>query len=180
MSSYISGALTRMREQEDRGASTRGGQPGLNTYIDVVAALVPAEVLTLHAVILSFTTETKDEGGTTVTTITEPDTLFWVFWALVVLSIALYIFGFREGIKDWGGWDVVRALIPPIAFVGWTMLQPASAFDAIAPDLRDAPKTAIALIGAAVLAALARWLAQKADEQDPKPGLAKVAGSTPP
>lgn len=51
-----------------------------------------------------------------------------------------------------------------IAFVGWTMLQRVSAFDAIFPSLGDANRTVIAVIGAFILGVAATLLAYKADQ----------------
>jgi hypothetical protein len=105
--------------------------------------------------------------GEAVTTITEPGTLVFVFWALIVVAIALYAAG--HGLKNWARLDYVRMLIPPTAFVLWTMLQRSTAFDAVGSGLTDAPRTAIAVIGAILLGTLATTLSRKADEQ-PLPG----------
>jgi hypothetical protein len=59
-------------------------------------------------------------------------------------------------------------LIPPLAFVGWTMLLRATAFDAIFPGLAKAPRTVAALFLAVILGRLASIFAQKADQVDPK------------
>ena len=60
MSALFYGTLTRTRYDQPREASTTTGQPGVGTYLDVVTALVPAEVLAVHAVILSVVTSSKD------------------------------------------------------------------------------------------------------------------------
>lgn len=58
MSTLAYASLTRRREQAPRGESMRNAPPGVNSYVDALAALVPAEVLSVHALILAVTTET--------------------------------------------------------------------------------------------------------------------------
>ena len=168
MSTILYGTLTEKRQEAMPGTSNSTSAPGLKNYLDGVAALVPAEVLGAHAFLISLTTETMNNTqGEAVTTITEPGTLVFVFWALIVVAIALYAAG--HGLKNWARLDYVRMLIPPTAFVLWTMLQRSTAFDAVGSGLTDAPRTAIAVIGAILLGTLATTLSRKADEQ-PLPG----------
>jgi len=164
MSTVANAALTSKREEAAPGTSTSSSPPGTRTYVDALAALVPAEVLTAHAVILSFTTETHDVGGQSTIVITAPGTLKAVFFALIGLSMLIY---FVARIKDkrWDRLDYARMLVPAAAFVGWTMLQKATAFDAVAPDLSQAPRNAIAIIGAIVLGIVAAALAYQADQK---------------
>ncbi len=61
---------------------------------------------------------------------------------------------------------LMRMLIPPLAFIGWTMLQKGTAFDAFGFNLTDASRFAIALIGATVLGVAARLLAYQADQKN--------------
>jgi uncharacterized membrane protein YvlD (DUF360 family) len=157
MSTIAFGALTRKRIEAAPGTSREQQPPGMRTYVDALAALVPAEVLAVHAIILSFATKTV-EGQTTIT---DKGTIAVVFWALICLSVLLYFFG-RLG-KKLQRWDALRALIPPLAFVGWTMLQKVTAFDTIVPDMAEIPRIAIALIGAVVLSAASSLLANIAD-----------------
>ena len=165
MSTLAYAALTSRREEATPGTSSSTSSPGVKNYVDVFAALVPAEVLTAHAVVLSFTTVTqKNQIGDVVTTITEPTTLKWVFVALLLLSMGLYVVGHRT---HWDRLDFVRMLIPPLAFVGWTMLQKTTAFDALGLNMGDASRSAIALIGAIVLGAVVGLLAYRADQQSP-------------
>lgn len=161
MSSLAYGALTRKREEAEPKKSTDAEPPGVKTYIDTLAALVPAEVLAAHAVIIdATTTTTKNEAGQDVTTITDPTTLKWVFWALIVLSAMLYLFGHTK--ERLGQADIIRALIPPAAFVLWMMLQKTTAFDAIA-NPSDGARVAIGVIGALLVGSIAAALASKAD-----------------
>ena len=161
MSTYTYAALTTRREAAVPGTSKKKAPPGMNTFVDSLAALVPAEVLALHAVILSATTAKTAEG---LTEITAPETLSWAFIGLVLLSIGLYV-GYRLLAKKWDKLDFIRMLIPPLAFVGWTMLQRATAFDAVFPGLEDAPRTVIALFLGVVLGAISAVLASKADQK---------------
>ena len=71
MSTIAYAQFTTRREAAAPGTSTSASPPGVKTYVDALAALVPAEVLTLHALILSVTT--KVDGN--VTQITETRTL---------------------------------------------------------------------------------------------------------
>ncbi len=168
MSTLAYAAMTRKREEAQPGKSTTSDAPGLKTYVDALAALVPAEVLTAHAAILTFTTTTlKDK-----VTINDVGTLFYVFWALIALSMVLYAAG-RVMASAWDEWDWLRILIPPLAFVAWTMLQKATAFDAVVLHWSigwpEAGRSATAIIGAIALGVLASTLAYKADQKPKQP-----------
>jgi hypothetical protein len=163
MSTLAYAAMTRTRTAAQPGTTIKktGGSPGVTTYVDAFAALVPAEVLVAHASFLTFTTQT-DNG---VVTITKPQALTIAFYALIVVSAGLYIAG-RLKASKWDKWDYVRMLIPPLAFVGWTMLQKATAFDAVAGNLfDDATRNVIAILGGIVLGVAAAALAYKADQK---------------
>jgi hypothetical protein len=109
MSTLAYAALTTRRIRATPGTSTTTSPPGVQGYVDAVAALVPAEVLSLHAVIVSMTTATQNA----VTTITHPGVLRWAFWGLIGLSAVLYLVPrFRTPDRL----DIARALIPPAAF----------------------------------------------------------------
>ena len=73
MSTLAYAALTARREEASPGTSTTSGAPGMRTFVDALAALVPAEVLSVHAAVLSFTTNTApaQEGGGAVVTISD-------------------------------------------------------------------------------------------------------------
>ncbi len=161
MSTIAFAAFTNSRENAQPGTSSSSNPPGVSTFVDALAALVPAEVLTLHAVFLSVTTSTAEK----VTTITDAGTLKWAFAGLIALSIVLYVV---PRLKNWDVFDYMRVAIPPLAFVAWTMLQRSTAFDAIAPSLKDAPRTVVALFLAVLLGIAAAALARKAD-QKPSP-----------
>jgi len=93
-------------------------------------------------------------------------TLQLSFWGLVVAAAALYsVPRFMGG--QWDRLDFIRMAIAPLAFVGWTMLQRTTAFDAVWPTLAQPPRTVMALFLGAVLGAVTAALALKADA---KPG----------
>jgi hypothetical protein len=163
--------LTNVREAASPGTSTTAGSPGLRTYVDAFAALVPAEVLTLHALIIAQTTETKPQPRATGSKIMETattiplesvTTLQFAFWGLVVLSIVLYIAPRFFG-GTWDRYDWIRVTIAPLAFFGWTMLQRTTAFDAAFASVQPIPRTVAALFLGAILGAITAGLAMKAD-----------------
>lgn len=170
MSSFLYGALTRKREEANADKSDSEEAPGVGTYADALAALVPAEVLAIHAVVIDRATTTKDG----ITTIVAPEQLVFWFWFLVVASIALYAAGLQAVPK---GWDFVRALIPPVAFLGWTMLQPVTVFDALAvsgdADWRWTGGLAIAVI----VSAVSGWLGTKEHRASAKRRKPRRAGA---
>lgn len=175
MSTLAYAQITNAREAASPGTSTGSARPGMQTYLDAFAALVPAEVLTLHALIISATTETRTKAQAALSAETEavarilPDalqTLAYSFWGLIVAAAALYAFPRLSG-GTWDKFDWVRVLIAPLAFAGWTMLQRTTAFDAAFPDLAQAPRTVIALFLGATLGLLSAWLALQADKKTP-------------
>jgi hypothetical protein len=162
MSTLAYAQLTNKRDAAAPGTSDTVS-PGVQSYVDAVAALVPAEVLTLHALIISYTTET---GADHVTKIVDGATLSWSFWALMLLSAAIY-FSPRFLARQLDRWDSIRILIPPFAFVAWTMLQRTTAFDAVFPGVLSSQRTVAALFLAVILGGFASALAYKADQKQP-------------
>lgn len=152
--------FTTARANAAPGKSLKEQPPGVSTFVDALAALIPAEVLTMHGVILSVTTSTTN--GTI--TITAAPTLQWSFFGLIGMSLILYV-GTRRITGKWDRLDWLRMLIPPTAFVAWTMLQRATAFDAVYPTMSDAPRTVIALFVSVLLGLAASALAYRADQQ---------------
>lgn len=179
MSSVAFGALATRREESPSGTSKSGQPPGLNSYIDILTALVPAEVLAIQALVIA---EVK---------ITEPTTLRWTFWLLIGLSIALFVLGRRPvrtpavvreqsggAVSRWQRWewqDWLRLLIPPAAFAGWSMLEPVSAWDAVAPHMPAGLRLLVPLVGASFLAAAAKALAAHADKKAPPPQVRELS-----
>ncbi len=162
MSTLAYAAFTTKREQGAPNTTTSQSPPGVSTYVDAFAALVPAEVLTLHGLILPVTTKTVNA----TTEITQPGTLSWAFFGLLLLGVVLYAAP-RLVAGKWDRLDYLRTAIPPLAFVGWAMLQRATAFDAVFPNLAEAPRTVGALFLGVVLGLVAAALAYKADQKNP-------------
>jgi hypothetical protein len=163
MSTIAYAAFTQSREEATPGKSTTTEPPGIKTYVDALAALVPAEVLTLHALFLSATTSTS--GGQT--TITAPGALTAAFYGLIGLSVVFYIVARLSNGGKWDRLDYARVAIPPLAFVGWTMLQRTTAFDALGLGMSNASRSVLALFLATVLGIVAASLAYKADQKQP-------------
>jgi hypothetical protein len=146
-----------------RYAATADETPKPALVLDSVAALVPAEVLAAHALIMPLLTEkATTPQGEVVTIISEVNaaTLGWVFWALLALASGVFLVGrmgsaFRRG-------DVLRVLIPPAAFVCWAMLQQSTVFDGAFPDVSAGSRNAGAILGAIALGVLAGVLAYTA------------------
>jgi len=151
MSTFLSAKIRNLRDQAPPAPQPSGD---ITAYIEAVTQLVPAEVLALHAAVLSFTTTTKDSA----TTISEAGPLRVAFWAMIVLSVGLWWAG-RIGQRA-KPLDAARMFIPPIAFVTWTALQPVSAFDAVWPLAPFAWRMVGALIAVVVLVASAGLLAK--------------------
>lgn len=162
MSTLAYAAITTRRDRSRSRASMTSEPPGLKTYVDAFAALVPAEVLTAHALLLAVTTKTTEAA----TEIVDAVTLAWSFYGLILTALVLYVVP-RIKAGKWDRLDYFRAAIPPLAFVGWTMLQRATAFDAVCPDMREAPRTAIAIFLGIGLGLATTFLAGKADQKQP-------------
>ena len=143
----------------------------MKTYVDALAALVPSEVLTLHTLMLSAATTVDGPKTTMIDSAVGP--FCWAFLGLMVLSIALYAVSRVMG-KNWDRLDWIRASIPPLAFLGWTMLQRATAFDAAVQVLKhrigEVSRTSIGLFIAVALGLVAAALAYRADQKFSQPG----------
>jgi hypothetical protein len=166
MSTIAYAAAARQGEQGSRGASAASDRSSLTTYIGTLAALTPAEVLAAHAAVVAITTTTVNG----VVTITAVGTLFGSFVALAVLSIAFYVVG-RLTTGSWQTRDWGRVLIPPLAFVAWTMAQKNTAFDALllytSSSCPESARNAMAVIGAVALGLAASALGDKAGKPAP-------------
>jgi hypothetical protein len=164
LSSIVYGAVTRKRlEGTEEGKSRTESPPGLRSYVDAMAALVPAEVLAAHATIMAIATDTRvDTDGTSTIVMTSPNSLKVAGVGLAAISIMLYWLGLQRKPEVW---DWARMLIPPLAFTAWLLLQKPTAIDAFLGGINDdALRYTIALLTAVVLAALAWWLARQADK----------------
>jgi hypothetical protein len=162
MSTIAYAAMTQKREDALPGTRDSARAPATGPYLDVLLALVPAEVLALHAYLLGLVT--TDGGRAEATKISDPDALKYFFWGLVGASVILYV---AKHVGSWDRWDWLRMIIPPLAFIGWTMAQPTSAFDAVGDEWTGAARYGVAAFAAIMLAAVAAALASKADKQIP-------------
>ena len=90
MSSVAFGALTTRRENSASGTSKSVQPPGLNGYIDILAGLVPAEVLAIHAIVLSIVATSNSQGQTQIADVS---TAKWAFWLLLALAAILFVLG---------------------------------------------------------------------------------------
>ncbi|GLZ31950.1 hypothetical protein Lesp02_41380 [Lentzea sp. NBRC 105346] len=136
--------------------------------LDAVAALVPAEVLAAHALIIPMlTTKAMTAQGEVVTVISQANaaTLGWVFWALLLLASGVYLVG-RVGQNLFHRGDFMRMLIPPAAFVCWAMMMQSTVFDGAYPAVDTGARNAGAILGVITLGVLAGVLANSAAETD--------------
>ncbi len=176
--------LSAKRQSEDKGKSKDKGAPGVGTYIDVVAALVPAEVLAVNAVLVAKLT---DETNGAVS-IDNSNAMKLVFWLSVITSLFLYFVTDRVTARKQAqikeeettkpvkpvGWllsDYLRAVVPALAYVVWVMLVKPSPFDSVFPSVAEGTRWVVALFAALALGAVAKLLTDKADRDDPpRPG----------
>jgi hypothetical protein len=164
VSILVYSALTSRREEADSGESVDQSPPGVRTFLDALVALFPAELLSLHVLALALFTQTKDEGADMLLfTITERTGLRAAFVILIILGPVLYWIGHTAA---WKNEDYARAVIPAVAFVGWTMIQDNTAFDAWF-DWHDKLRFFVPAVGAIILGAIAARLAAKADTDPP-------------
>jgi hypothetical protein len=167
MSTYLYGDVTKKRLDAEPGTSTEAQPPGVSTYVDTFAALVPAEVLAAQAFITSLVVKRTSDDENAATVIAYPNVVVVSFIALAVISAALYLFGLGQRPS---GLDYVRMIIPPLSFAGWTALQPNGFFDVVAPDFTGVPAQVTAVVLALVLGAGAHKLGSQADQQPPQQG----------
>jgi hypothetical protein len=174
MSAFLYGRFEARREASDSGKSKDTQPPGLKTYADALVGLVPAEVIAASTVFVAAFTDTEEDTTTgdeaVAVTVTDASNLELSFYGLFLLAAGLYVFGhlIKTGAqrRPWGGLDFVRMLIPPLAFVGWTMaLQPSTMFDA-AISISEGMKVLLVVFGGTVLGAAAIWLGMVADKED--------------
>jgi hypothetical protein len=131
-------------------ARQRSKSSNIPQFLELFAALVPGEILAAHGVVLAFTTETVD--GTA--RIVAEDALKIAFVGLILASMLIYA-ALRH--RDWQPEDWGRMFIPPAAFVGWTMLQSPTAFDAVC-KLAMPFRIVLATLLALILGAAVTWL----------------------
>ena len=172
MSTFLYGVRTRERERGLTALTEGGPAPGAGSpWVDTVAALVPAEVLAIHALALSGWSDTIPgcDGAAAgpdcaadgpVTAITNAGSLQITFFALIALCALLFALGKKS---DWKPADGIRLFIPSAAFVVWTMAMPGSAFDAVVNHMDGTARAVIAGIAALLLVGVAKRLADEAE-----------------
>jgi hypothetical protein len=186
MSSFLYGTLTRRRVRtpprselvfaaapadveanrtgQSQAVAVEPATGKVSHWQDVAAGLVPAEVLAIHGIAMSYGTTTTGSGESAVTRITYPGQMMAVYIAMMVLAAGLYLLGAKT-VRGWRTW--VRAAIAVAAFIVWTMIQPSTAFDAFPFGFTSFARTMIAVFGAILLAVLVKVMAAKADAEEP-------------
>jgi hypothetical protein len=159
VSTILYGATTREAELNSRfrleDGTTQTPDQRMSKITQAVTALVPAEVLAVHAAVLALATVVGDDGTTTVT---KPDLLKWTLPILAGTAVILFLIGHRG---KFARIDAARALVPALAFVAWTLLTGTSA---ATPWVEDVDRGWLVLGGgvlAACVVALAVRLAPK-------------------
>jgi hypothetical protein len=172
MSSFVYGIVTAKRAAAPAGQSQTSAAPAMSTYVDTLAALIPAEALALYAgIVAPNVTNSVPVHGKTATVISDPKLLGWSCAGLLVLSSGLYVLGrFKTNAKR-NLWDVPRSLIPPAAFLAWMLVQNPGVFDVWWPGSTTAEHVVIAAFAAIVLGVLASVLGYQADQAAPAPAV---------
>jgi isoprenylcysteine carboxyl methyltransferase (ICMT) family protein YpbQ len=152
MSAIAYGLLRKRQAISARGATA----PDSSRLMEMVAALVPADVLAAHALLVDAVTTTQNAATSTPSRVG----LQVAFFGLAAVTIVEYVLA-RLG-EAWHVKDYLGMAVPPCAFVLWTMLQRPTAFDAVAPGVDVTIRLAVAVIGALMLLALTRALAKEA------------------
>jgi hypothetical protein len=191
MSTVAFGALATRRELSTSGTSTSTEPPGLNSYVDVLAALVPAEVLTIQVLVVAATaTQTRHSA-----VFTEPATYRWMFWILLAVAPVLFVLGRKptpttaaERAQAGGAaplwrnleWqDLIRALVPMGAFTCWTIAASSGVWNAVWSGMSSGMRLLIPMVGAVVLAAVTKALASHSDSK-PSPAQKRAQPASPP
>ncbi|MGP7996162.1 MAG: hypothetical protein ACLPKI_02315 [Streptosporangiaceae bacterium] len=190
MSTVAFGALSTRRELSDSRTSTSTQPPGVSSYVDVLAGLVPAEVLAINAIVVAATVAQQPGGHVQLA---ETGTYRWTFWLLLAVAAVLFVLGRRPAptsagaraqarqagrpVVRWENWewqDLIRIAIPPAAYVCWTMVEPSGVWSAVYPGLSSGMRLLIPLAGSVILAAVTKALASHADKK-PSPAQRRAA-----
>src|SRR5579875_1795544 len=138
-------------------------------YIGVLGALVPAEVLAAHAVIMQAVVQHVRVGrGANARTATVVPHTGWVqftFWALAAITVLLYLGGRRATDGGFHLLDIGGVLVPPAAFFGWCLLENDSAFEAV-HDFGTQGRHVLGIVLALVLPVVAVAVGYRADRLD--------------
>jgi hypothetical protein len=164
MSTFAYARITKRREELPRPTAEDGKKGGVGRWVDSTAALVPAEVLAINAVLLDTVTETRrGADGALALAVTNVDDAKTLFVAMLALAAVIYLLGH---VGRFDKWDPLRTLIPLGAFFCWTALANPAVFAAVL-DWSDFTRMLVALVGAAVLAVVATLLSYRADDAEP-------------
>jgi hypothetical protein len=182
MSSFVYGIVTAKRAVAPAGKSQTTVAPAMGTYIDTLAALVPAEALALYAgIVAPYATHAVSVHGKKVTVISDPILLSWGCAGLLVLSSLLYTVGRKNA--NLKSWDALRLLIPPAALAAWMLVQNPGVWDIWWPGSSIGARVVIAAFAAVLLAILASALGYMVNQapgaptvKDVNPDSGSVAG----
>ena len=175
MSSLVYGIVTAKRAAAPAEQSQTTVAPAMGTYIDTLAALVPAEALALYAgIVIPYTTQTASVNGKNVTVISNPSLLGWSCAGLLALSSLLFVVGRKNA--PFGPADILRVFIPPMALTAWMLVQNPGVWDIWWPGSSIGEHAVIAAFTAIVLGITANALGQRADAM---PGVLAVTGVSP-
>jgi hypothetical protein len=169
MSSFVYGLVTSKRMAAPSGQSQKTAAPAMTTYVDTLAALVPAEALALYsAVVIPNATKTVSVRGKAEAIISSSGLLSWSCAGLMVLSVALYLLG-RYKDARLTSWDILRSLIPPAALAAWMLVQNPGVFDVWWRGSAVGERVVVAAFTAVILGVLAKSLGYQADMAQPEP-----------
>jgi hypothetical protein len=164
MSSIAYGILNANRARASAGKSQAEAAPAMKTYVDTLAALVPAEALALYAgVVVPNVTGSYSVHGRDSTVISDPGLLGWSCAALLVLSAVLYAVGRIQKNVRLTRWDAAKCLIPPTAFAAWMLVQAPGVWDTWWPALHPADRVVIAAFAAVALGIVTTVLGKQVD-----------------
>jgi hypothetical protein len=125
MSSFLFGRL-RATPPTVQGAASGADGGNNDKLLAIVTAVVPADVLAIHAAGFAYFTTTTTAGDQTSTTITNPGRAQLLFVFCVVASALLTWGGLK---RKPSGEVAARVALPPMAFMAWSLLTIPSAFD---------------------------------------------------
>jgi hypothetical protein len=186
LSAYVFGARQgqhRKRAKEelrfiantDPAKKPEDAPPPKDKLVTTLAGLIPAEILVFHALLLQATTTVDDpKGANPVTKIVDDEALLAGFVVLCILAAALYLAGVIRSNEFNPFRDIPLALVPPLAFVGWTALQRATAFDAVDADAGDRAVIGIVAAGTAIAISTALSAKEEKEAEEKTPEEAKA------
>lgn len=151
MSAYLYGRVR--RAQAAGGAVPLAGQD--NKLIEGLVALIPADILALHALVLAATTKTVPGDGSPASPaavqVIGRSALQWSLPTLAGLAVALFVLGHLKASETpafkWETLDFLRMFLPALAFMAWALLTGTSA---ATPWVERLSKGYITLIGGTV------------------------------